>query len=279
VTEKSYWTIDIVDVELQWGEGESKSTGVCVAKPKDEGDPDGPKQNENNRCKAIVDTGTYLIYGPKESVTKNLEKVALTNGCSSITDLPKVTFVFWAGENQKPARLTLQPHDYTLEFIVPKAAYGGSSSGFIEEGAEDNQGLRGGMTMRAQQQAQAKHLQGTAHRLKKMKAEEYNCNSPENRKNTEICQQDCVIGIGPDNDPGWTLGQVFLRSFYTVFDRGTDKDGMGEGRVGFVRSNPRGDIERAQKAQPAGEPAIPMPPKPLYGSLQTPAGVVTDSGL
>lgn len=42
---------------------------------------------------------------------------------------------------------------------------------------------------------------------------------------------DCVMGLAPDTeDTGWTLGQVFLKSFLTVFDR-------EEGRVGFVRSN------------------------------------------
>jgi len=42
---------------------------------------------------------------------------------------------------------------------------------------------------------------------------------------------DCVMGLAADTeDTGWTLGQVFLKSFLTVFDR-------EEGRIGFVRSN------------------------------------------
>lgn len=45
-------------------------------------------------------------------------------------------------------------------------------------------------------------------------------------------ENDCVLGIGPDTeDSGWTMGQVFLKAFYTVFDREEN------GRVGFVRSN------------------------------------------
>ena len=56
-----------------------------------------------------------------------------------------------------------------------------------------------------------------------------------------------MIGIGPDNDPGWTLGQVFLRSFYTVFDRDTD-------RVGFIRNNPKSPTGAEQ---------------PIFGSIQT----------
>jgi len=43
---------------------------------------------------------------------------------------------------------------------------------------------------------------------------------------------DCVVGIGADNeDSGWTLGQVFLKAYYSVFDRETES-------IGFVRSNP-----------------------------------------
>lgn len=43
-------------------------------------------------------------------------------------------------------------------------------------------------------------------------------------------EEDCVIGIVPDNiDTGYTIGQVFLKAYYTLFDRDSN-------RIGFVKS-------------------------------------------
>ena len=47
------------------------------------------------------------------------------------------------------------------------------------------------------------------------------------------CKLDCVTGIAPDKDSIWTLGQVFLRNYYAVFDRGAD-------RIGFARAQAPG---------------------------------------
>jgi Eukaryotic aspartyl protease len=46
---------------------------------------------------------------------------------------------------------------------------------------------------------------------------------------TNRCRLDCVTGIAPDKDTIWTFGQVFLRNYYAVFDRGVD-------RIGFAKA-------------------------------------------
>jgi len=169
VTDKGYWTIDVIDVLLKGPDGVERKTGICKDRP-------------NGRCQGIVDTGTYLIYGPREQVTGPMGELSI-DGCTNLKELPVVIFLLYAGEGVNPARIALHPHDYTLEFRVPE-----------QDGVD--------------------------------------CNSPENRNDISKCRPDCVMGIAPDADTGWTFGQVFLRSFYTVFDR--DKD-----RIGFVRANPR----------------------------------------
>jgi hypothetical protein len=141
VVEKTYWTVRIKDVRIKHP-NQPERGGFCG--------PDG--------CKAIVDTGTYLIYGPSNQVTSMVTRQL--RGCEHHGEMPTFTFDF-ALENGGVHSVTLAPIDYILKF--------------------ENHG-----------------------------------------------REECVTGISPDKDTIWTLGQVFLRSFYTVFDR--DRD-----RIGFAR--------------------------------------------
>jgi len=149
VTDRTYWTVTLLDVRVKYPDGHVKS-GFCP----------------NNKCSAIVDTGTYLIYGPQAAVRSMLstgDATTHTTACSDYTQMPDFLFDFYAGESRPPVTLTLSPTDYVLKFSV-----------------EGN-------------------------------------GAPE-----------CVVGVSPDDDTIWTLGQVFLRSYYTLFDRDVD-------RVGFAR--------------------------------------------
>jgi len=152
---EDYWTVKISDVRvLHAGEDDAanrrKRAPIC---------PDG--------CKTIIDTGTYLIYGPEEQFRRVLKDVEV-NSCDDRANLPNIILEIIGLKDDsgldQVVELVLTPDDYVLEFDM------------------------NGVT-------------------------------------------DCVMGLAPDTeDTGWTLGQVFLKSFLTVFDR-------EEGRIGFVRSN------------------------------------------
>lgn len=142
VSEKTYWTIELSDVRVKYP-NQPEISGFC----------------KNGPCKAIVDTGTYLIYGPQNQVNHMLSTNLRT--CGHHTTMPEVTFDFKVDPGDEPVTMTLKPIDYILKFEI---------SG----------------------------------------------------------NEDCVVGISPDKDTIWTLGQVFLRSFYTLFDRDDD-------RIGFAR--------------------------------------------
>jgi len=140
VTEKTYWTINIKDVRVKYP-GKPESSGNCPAQG----------------CKAIVDTGTYLVYGPEAQVSNML--TSQLQSCQHHGAMPTFTFDFHVNNGDEPVSLTIKPIDYILKFHI---------------------------------------------------------NS----------RDECVVGISPDKDTIWTLGQVFLRTFYTVFDRDEDRVGF-----------------------------------------------------
>jgi cathepsin D len=182
VTHKGYWTIGIKEIYLDYPETGRVATGIC-------------KKRKKGLCRAIVDTGTYLIYGPRNEVKGPLRDIQ-SSVCGAQGKLPSITFQLYGGPgaNAEHPEVTLKPEDYTLKFWVPEQ----------------------GIPADECSQAQYNHPDG-------------------NGIDTNRCKPDCVTGIAPDADTLWTLGQVFLRNFYAVFDRGNN-------RVGFARAAASGAI-------------------------------------
>lgn len=159
VSEKTYWSIRLNDVRVRYDDGREFRAGC-------------PREG----CKAIVDTGTYLLYGPGPAVRRMLRPAHFA-GCGTLSRLPTFTFDFKVGDDQPAVELELKPIDYVLKF--------------------ENAG-----------------------------------------------KEDCVTGISPDRDVIWTLGQVFLRSFYTVFDRDLNRIGFARlPRTEFSAINAHADAE------------------------------------
>jgi hypothetical protein len=167
VTQKEYWTLALEDVYATMPDGTVKR-GLCG-----NGGGAGHQRGSGAGCRAIVDTGTYLVYGPSNHVRQVLPAVFAR--CQEIGALPALTFKMKVAPGAPAVELTLKPADYVLKFNVdqPRAAAAAAA----------------GPTPTA---------------------------------------EECVMGVAPDKDASWTLGQVFLRSYYALFDRENH-------RVGFAR--------------------------------------------
>eukprot|EP00741_Cyanophora_paradoxa_P008617 tig00001355_g8341.t1 len=136
VVEKSYWLIGM--------------DGVSV----------GGKTVTKGEGRAVVDTGTSLIVGPRDAVGPIAAAVQVKPDCSNLDDLPELSFKL-GGKEYK-----LTPQEYVLKVSV-------------------------------------------------------------------LFRTQCLLGLMPMDLPPqlantWILGDVFLRAYYTVFDRAADQVGFAK---------------------------------------------------
>ena len=73
-----------------------------------------------NGCKSIIDTGTYLIYGPSDQLQSFLSDMTIKT-CDDKANLPNLGFMFkgFKKDGKDTAfELILTPDEYVLEFDV-----------------------------------------------------------------------------------------------------------------------------------------------------------------
>lgn len=104
ISEENYWTIALYDVRFE----ESDSNNI---------DRNNKKKLCPNGCKAIIDTGTYLIYGPGEILRKYFQEMSL-DSCDRKKELPNIIFEFRGEEEGKNIELVITPEDYVLQFKI-----------------------------------------------------------------------------------------------------------------------------------------------------------------
>jgi len=68
----------------------------------------GSKKIEASKYKAVIDSGTSLLVGPKEVVTPLIEGITVSKDCSNLDSLPDMTFTIDGTD------YTLSAQDYVL---------------------------------------------------------------------------------------------------------------------------------------------------------------------
>ena len=69
----------------------------------------GTKKIDASKYKAVIDSGTSLLVGPKEIVDPLIQGIAVSGDCSNLDTLPDITFTIDTTD------YVLKGHDYVLQ--------------------------------------------------------------------------------------------------------------------------------------------------------------------
>lgn len=65
-----------------------------------------------NGCNAVLDTGTFLIYGPRDIINEYFNSLKIDQ-CEDMSHLPNIVFEFRQGKQN--IEMILTPKDYIIQ--------------------------------------------------------------------------------------------------------------------------------------------------------------------
>lgn len=143
-------------------------------------------------CNAAIDTGTSLITGPSNDIQTLLKEYLIMNSCNKedLNSMPTISFVIGG------IKYNLESKDYVLSSKKDKV------SSFIEISSK---------------KVKYKSLSSSL-----------SLNAYENTKDVICTRAFAPLDIEPPKGPIWVLGDVFIKKYFTIFNR---DDNM----IGFAR--------------------------------------------
>jgi len=194
VSEESYWQVEMDDIYL-----DSKPLNIC---------PNGP-------CKLVIDTGTSIMTGPSSDLDSLLEKLPL-HDCNDISQMPELGFKL--GE----LLYTIKPSEY----IIFSQRH---ISSFLE--SEETKLEKLSTTNKITAQAQTNTNMNTNMKFKIKENLLFNSFMKEGKTSQFSCKRAFMpLDVQEPIGPLWVLGDIFLRKYFTVFDRDSKRIGIAERR-------------------------------------------------
>lgn len=154
-------------------------------------------------CKLVIDTGTSVITGPSNNIQALLSNLKLDtyNICDDFSNLPELGFMI--GNKL----YTLKPDEYMLKHLIKK-----ESASFIE--------------MDTQKLLNSAKTDNKATLESKFYTLEAN----------QICKPAIMpMDVDEPRGPLWVLGDIFMRKYFTIFDRDLKRIGLAKRKISSIQ--------------------------------------------